>query len=324
MGCDDSYGVNGWRFPVFQSTHPSGVRPYDSNGMSRKSLFQSTHPSGVRLYMTRRQNRFNQFQSTHPSGVRLADIRGHDPHRQFQSTHPSGVRPGRPPRWAPPQWYFNPRTPVGCDTPETASSLPTSISIHAPQWGATARRRRALVVDDISIHAPQWGATEQDVAVDVADAISIHAPQWGATGLPSDAPSPSKHFNPRTPVGCDKTIRATRGWRCNFNPRTPVGCDITRKAREATVTVFQSTHPSGVRRVLDDAEERAAVFQSTHPSGVRLVRRIHRPAHNHFNPRTPVGCDSSGLIHIVTPVLFQSTHPSGVRHRCPPATYART
>ncbi len=33
------------------------------------------------------------------------------------------------------------------------------ISIHAPQWGATARRLPSADLRVISIHAPQWGAT---------------------------------------------------------------------------------------------------------------------------------------------------------------------
>ena len=62
----------------------------------------------------------------------------------FQSTHPSGVRPRR--RHCSTDWCnFNPRTPVGCDIRQF--SQPTqegSISIHAPQWGATPAEASAL------------------------------------------------------------------------------------------------------------------------------------------------------------------------------------
>ena len=34
----------------FQSTHPHGVRPADSVGISALTRFQSTHPHGVRLF----------------------------------------------------------------------------------------------------------------------------------------------------------------------------------------------------------------------------------------------------------------------------------
>ena len=78
-------------------------------------------------------------------------------------------------------------------------------------------------------------------------------------------------------------------------------------------------------------------FQSTHPSGVRLEQcedlfhglgiSIHAPQwgatrgigrcrgrRGYFNPRTPVGCDLTGITVNATISKFQSTHPSGVRH----------
>ena len=56
---------------------------------------------------------------------------------QFQSTHPSGVRPSVE-RTAIRCPYFNPRTPVGCDHSQRAAIVDNTISIHAPQWGATS------------------------------------------------------------------------------------------------------------------------------------------------------------------------------------------
>ena len=55
------------------------------------------------------------------------------------------------------------------------------------------------------------------------------------------------------------------------------------------------------------------LFQSTHPSGVRPVPPQQRHMAGHFNPRTPVGCDTVLLTVPVTVWVFQSTHPSGVR-----------
>ena len=55
--------------------------------------------------------------------------------------------------------------------------------------------------------------------------ISIHAPQWGATCRRSGHARPSRHFNPRTPVGCDGAMLRPCPMRSYFNPRTPVGCD---------------------------------------------------------------------------------------------------
>ena len=83
-------------------------------------------------------------------------------------------------------------------------------------------------------------------------------------------------------------------------------------------------------------------FQSTHPSGVRLGHlvnnrdvneiSIHAPQWgatsttcsvsiepSYFNPRTPVGCDTTPNVLGSRTCSFQSTHPSGVR----PATQYR-
>ena len=209
---------------------------------------------------------------------------------------------------------FNPRTPVGCDFPSLlhqlfqavfqsthpsgvrlsfppTSTLSSSISIHAPQWGATGEAEHDGLIRGISIHAPQWGATvaprpaghkrvfqsthPSGVRLRGAFAelpglgISIHAPQWGAT------------------LDGASTARSAR----YFNPRTPVGCDTVSEVADRADAVFQSTHPSGVRLDAVDFFHRAAEFQSTHPSGVRLKRSDD----------------------MTQKILFQSTHPSGVR-----------
>ena len=132
-----------------------------------------------------------QWGATSPAMYRLSPFR-------FQSTHPSGVRPAV---WLQERGVikFQSTHPVGYDHIRITQGDGVLISIHAPQWGATVALRCGGYAGLISIHAPQWGATS-----------------------PCFSPSScSRYFNPRAPVGCDKTTRATRGWRCNFNPRTP-------------------------------------------------------------------------------------------------------
>ena len=115
VGCDPSHHHCSRRQSRFQSTHPSGVRPYRPNPPHDPCLFQSTHPSGVRLPVVLVGLSKTVFQSTHPSGVRhVAHAQVHDGlvisiHAPqwgatcasvsvlpaivgFQSTHPSGVR----------------------------------------------------------------------------------------------------------------------------------------------------------------------------------------------------------------------------------------
>ena len=322
---------------LFQSTHPSGVRQRGHGFLLKGSLFQSTHPSGVRhLQLSHLTYRFEisihapQWGATNTRLSALPCL-GH-----FNPRTPVGCdRNG----WCPrsPQPHFNPRTPVGCDSlliislrtghhfnPRTPVGCDEiihavggfdTISIHAPQWGATDGTATFRSDAVISIHAPQWGATTDNQLIsDTMIGISIHAPQWGATDPNSGTvqqvvfqsthpsgvrPCPggfgraNGNFNPRTPVGCDRNRPAGGSIVRNFNPRTPVGCDFPTTSAVGRVVEFQSTHPSGVRQVPKGPPHWCIRFQSTHPSGVR--------------PRDARSADSHEK--------FQSTHPSGVRHK---------
>ena len=80
-----------------------------------RKQFQSTHPRGVRPRARNSLSPFALFQSTHPRGVRRMSENIAVREFLFQSTHPRGVR----------QLTF------------CADVRLTSISIHAPTWGAT-------------------------------------------------------------------------------------------------------------------------------------------------------------------------------------------
>ena len=96
-----------------------------------------------------------------------------------------------------------------------------------------------------------------------------------------------------------------------------MGCDYWCKGLSFSQTKFQSTHPRGVRPRSWTSTLCRVLFQSTHPRGVRrlsfsqtkkeLEISIHAPTWgatggsaeaptgaSDFNPRTHVGCDSSG------------------------------
>ena len=205
MGCDKIHGDTAHAHPIsihapqwgatvegkdyeytyaFQSTHPSGVRlprreghglhhphfnPRTPVGCDRRqkstdcghSYFNPRTPVGVRPSVRLPVCRIHAFQSTHPSGVRLSEFAAKATGGLFQSTHPSGVRPG---------------------DKHGAGGFGT-ISIHAPQWGATPIEIRYIPAAPISIHAPQWGATPARLPLRV-----FH-----------------RDFNPRTPVGCDRS-----------------------------------------------------------------------------------------------------------------------
>ena len=255
----------------------------------------------------------------------------------FQSTHPSGVR--RSPRKLveptdsisihAPQWgatiavlspakgvdYFNPRTPVGCDTTAACtccdacrfqSTHPSGVR---PDDGGTTRRTLR-----ISIHAPQWGATATGVPSRLQARNFNPRTPVGCDPTSYDNTQLTHNFNPRTPVGCDGKSTTTASCPAYFNPRTPVGCDDSAPILGPPFMVFQSTHPSGVRLDMSRNYDCNPLISIHAPQWGATVagRTITRRLRN-FNPRTPVGCDMVEAPPASMALLFQSTHPSGVR-----------
>ena len=332
--------------PLFQSTHPSGVRRHPPPGRQIHLPISSHAPqwgaTRARHQKPTIENDFNPrtpvgcddmlfpaffscslFQSTHPSGVRRICLTEITSIMEFQSTHPSGVR-----------------LPL-----HRRARQRVRISIHAPQWGATISITEISSILEFQSTHPSGVRLYRAMLRKTVDMISIHAPQWGATPPFVVLREPQGYFNPRTPVGCDQ--RPSRSWRFrrNFNPRTPVGCDSPSTSQSTSPTAFQSTHPSGVRHnaifnICEYATRRSSAstryfnprtpvgcdrigwsatyqgvvtFQSTHPSGVRRHDSVISSFHLYFNPRTPVGCDTTGIPSGALKSGFQSTHPSGVR-----------
>ena len=166
---------------IFQSTHPSGVRPVVSSDGTLSRYFNPRTPVGCDSQRLPKRCTKRTFQSTHPSGVRLLSLSRRRISEQFQSTHPSGVRLA----------------------PALGTRANPVISIHAPQWGATGLLFVGHAQPLISIHAPQWGATSR-----------THTPQDNAFYFNPRTPvgcdsarglrcACDRYFNPRTPVGCD-------------------------------------------------------------------------------------------------------------------------
>ena len=321
----------------FQSTHPSGVRRFLPTFCPHYSGFQSTHPSGVRpaagsphgsrSYFNPRTpvgcdtpsaiQSFHclEFQSTHPSGVRRF-LPTFCPHYSgFQSTHPSGVRPAAgSPHGS--RSYFNPRTPVGCDTPSAIQSF------HCLEFQSTHPSGVRLTPPESRSHSAIFQSTHPSGVRPgvgrggrVSGMISIHAPQWGATRSAS-LPWQPIYFNPRTPVGCDAQTGKDAGdhfkfqsthpsrvrlgdggetWRhrSHFNPRTPVGCD--RRVRIPFDSGLISIHAPqwGATWPPDGTSPSSAYFNPRTPVGCDPTPQGEMAEHPYFNPRTPVGCDLS-------------------------------
>ena len=143
---------------VFQSTHPRGVRRSCKHITIPISMFQSTHPRGVRLVASGVPSSTSWFQSTHPRGVRQSTKRNFIKRGSFNPrthvgcdntvwelsqraksfnprTHVGCDTLSKPGKSA--VTGFNPRTHVGCDYIMPSTIQASSVSIHAPTWGAT-------------------------------------------------------------------------------------------------------------------------------------------------------------------------------------------
>ena len=182
MGCDSSSSTHAVFSAIFQSTHPSGVRPVTPivAGVAVEISIHAPQWGATRVGDTPVVH-VNRFQSTHPSGVRRPLLLNFTLPPIFQSTHPSGVRP--PVRVVGENSvHFNPRTPVGCD------------------HHGFARRATPL---DFNPRTPVGCDPRPWATNNIHPRISNHAPQWGATYAVASALSCSNDFNPRTPVGCD-------------------------------------------------------------------------------------------------------------------------
>ena len=115
VGCDHQSVTIFDLYVKFQSTHPRGVRHGREIFNGYDLYFNPRTHVGCDIRGDMEKGKLHRFQSTHPRGVRrFAKMLGTGP-RIFQSTHPRGVR--RSAYLA--EWSLS------------------TISIHAPTWGAT-------------------------------------------------------------------------------------------------------------------------------------------------------------------------------------------
>ena len=217
----------------------------------------------------------------------------------FQSTHPSGVRPVRFRRNVDGYKHFNPRTPVGCDRRlERQLVLTQIISIHAPQWGATARHPRARAHGDNFNPRTPVGCDDVFIFYRNPEVISIHAPQWGATKAEGTYIDPAAGFQSTHPSGVRQHVGVHHGRSSNISIHAPQwGATIMSRAT-FEMNLFQSTHPSGVRQGFRLSINALADEISIHaPQWGATRSRIRRNRITvDFNPRTPVGCDYTPAI----------------------------
>ena len=146
--------------------------------------------------------------------------------------------------------------------------MPSSVSIHAPVWGATTLKCQFAAFGLFQSTHP-CGVRQLALANGFKLKVSIHAPVWGATllanhqqnftqfqsthpcgvrPLTSRIVNQASQFQSTHPCGVRLSPNASSRASASFNPRTRVGCDSSCLVTKS-VLMFQSTHPCGVRRL---------------------------------------------------------------------------
>mgnify|MGYP001052009399 CR=1 FL=1 len=242
--------------------------------------------------------------------MRVAEVVSND---EFQSTRPRGAR---------------------LDCAQSVCSL-SSVSIHAPAWGATISIRqmricfhcfnpRARVGRDagdmvvqnqtsVSIHAPAWGATS-DIDTQVANyAVSIHAPAWGATKK-FDGILTEEWVSIHAPAwGATRGRLGVQGFSLCFNPRARVGRDRCLRPIKSPSRLFQSTRPRGARHLHSDIHHFSCWFQSTRPRGARQADLTVLVPDAEVSIHAPAWGATRRKFWYLTGKQFQSTRPRGAR-----------
>ena len=167
---------------------------------------------------------------------------------------------------------FNPRARVGRDTTRPGRSLMSSVSIHAPAWGATdaltttnaaalfqsTRPRGARLMGITSLDVDAWfqstrprGARPWLLSrLDKLRGVSIHAPAWGATS-PSPSPSSSESVSIHAPAWGATSFTTSSRTSYSVSIHAPAwGATCGTATRFSGAQLFQSTRPRGARRSL--------------------------------------------------------------------------
>ena len=254
---------------LFQSTHPSGVRPQWHGRYHRRQLISIHAP---------------QWGATQALNASCLSTVNFNPRTPVGCDHVERTLDlGRAISIHAPQW--------GATIQRVHVNLPLAISIHAPQWGATV----------INYGWPGHNIFQSTHPSGVRPSRNQHP--WesrryfnprtpvGCDYRSSTTGYETSYFNPRTPVGCDPMQPSQKPTHSLFQSTHPSGVRPMRELPDMLHGIFQSTHPSGVRPSTFTREPDCygisihapqwgatrsrlqlvwlGLFQSTHPSGVR-------------------------------------------------------
>ena len=344
MGSDTACHAVRLRPGLFQSTLPGWGATYGHPHGDAHQII-SIHAPRMGSDHHRNIGRFalRQFQSTLPGWGATVNCRVPGVLARFQSTLPG--------------W--------GATDKEAGTRLARQISIHAPRMGSDLRWRRRCVprshfnprspdgerlerkgrqlhATTISIHAPRMGSDQETIPIGLETQFQSTLPGWGATGCSRCHHRRTVYFNPRSPDGERRSIRASARPTIHFNPRSPDGerlsnvYDLVNRLRfqstlpgwgatrlpdaiRGTPKRFQSTLPGWGATFVEFSRAGSVGFQSTLPGWGATCRSACSPClSRHFNPRSPDGERPGPKATPAPPARFQSTLPGwGATPRTP-------
>ncbi len=174
------------------------------------------------------------------------------------------------------------------------------ISIHAPRTGSDSTTLQKIKTPlTFQSTLPARGATTAQRANHCRFSISIHAPRTGSDTSTGKRSTISLNFNPRSPHGERRYLRAHGGCARNFNPRSPHG---ERRVFRGVLCVSKKISIHAPRWGSDPFLQGAFC------------------THHYFNPRAPHGERRfRALVHHTSVIQFQSTLPArgATCCRCP-------
>ena len=267
MGCDVRAFQDRCGFHQFQSTHPSGVRPY-RDGLTTLQLIISIHAPqwGATWCGIHARSSITDSNPRTPVGCDRR-LRGVATHTSI-SIHA-------------PQW--------GATQHATINALRLAISIHAPQWGATVTATLFGVSGKFQSTHPSGVRLADGRKRCNRQDFNPRTPVGCDDGTPIR--TPRSQFQSTHPSGV-RPCRLVGLGRCiYFNPRTPVGCDRGRSIGIRRCGHISIHAPQWGATDFPGRSQFPYGFQSTHPSGVRPPVGHKCAQQIYFNPRTPVGCD---------------------------------
>ena len=122
------------------------------------SVFQSTRPRGARLSDNQQQREYESFNPRSRVGRDVGDLKVKNRNAEFQSTRPRGARPCQL-RLPDIGHCFNPRARVGRDRQMVRQSATHRFQSTRPRGARQAKHFFSQAASTVSIHAPAWGAT---------------------------------------------------------------------------------------------------------------------------------------------------------------------